>query len=414
MYKYILCIVFSGFFSGYGRAAPVQMGVDVFLNGYTQTVKGLRVGLLTNKTARTANGDFVADVFIRHPDVNLVALFALEHGIDGKINAGKKVDDSHYKNLPVYSLYVPGDHQSREALKNEIDVLIYDMQDVGSRSYTYVWSLAKVMAVAALYEKRVIVLDRPNPLGGLTVDGPVTEEKWFSLIGLYPVPRVYGMTVGELAQYINEEPQYAHEEHGINCALTVIPMAGYRRNMAWEDVGHDWIITSPNIPTPASAVCFAATGTIGNLWTLRIGIGTETPFQYVGAPWINAELSARELNLMRLPGVRFRPMAYVAEKGSLKGQKVQAVFLDVVDATRFQPTRTEISILAHLLKHYPKQVIFKKEKYDSFDKAMGTSFVREALMRGDEPRLIWSRWHREVMHFSIKRQKYLLYRSGEK
>ena len=368
MYKYLLCILF---FASSVSAASVQMGVDVFLNGYTKTVKGLRVGLLTNRTSQTADGVFSADAFIGHSDVNLVALLALEHGIDGKIKAGKKVDDSHYKNLPVYSLYGTGYHQTREALKNEIDVLIYDMQDVGSRSYTYVWSLAEVMATAALYEKRVIVLDRPNPLGGLTVDGPVVEEKWLSLIGLYPVPRAYGMTVGELARYLNQE-------ENINCDLTVIPMVGYRRNMAWEDVGRDWIITSPNIPTPASAVCFATTGTIGELYTLRVGIGTDTPFQ-----------------------------------GSLKGKKVQAVFLDVVDATRFQPTRAGVSILAHLWKYYPKQVIFKKGRYNAFDKAMGTSYVREALMRGDEPRLIWARWHREVMHFSVKRQKYLLYRSGE-
>lgn len=389
------------------QAQPVQVGADVFLNGYTQTVRGLRVGLLTNETGRLANGTRTADAFIAHPDVNLVALFALEHGLKGTVKAGEKVDDSQYRNLPVYSLYGSGYHKSREALQGEIDVLIYDIQDVGSRSYTYVWSLAKVMATAALYQKRVIVLDRPNPLGGLTVDGPVTEEQWLSLIGLYPVPRVYGMTVGELAQYVNRE-------HEINCDLTVIPMAGYRRNMRWQDTEREWVMTSPNIPTVASAVCYAATGTIGTLGTLHIGIFTDTPFQLVGAPWVNAELSARELNLMRLPGVRFRPYVFVPEKGLFSKKKVEAVFLDVVDATRFQPTRTEVAMLAHFLKHYPKKFKMPKSRNSRFDKAMGTSFVREALLRGDEPRLIWSRWHREVMHFSIQRQKYLLYRSGER
>lgn len=407
MYKHILYIIVLGFLSRSVQAAPVQMGVDVFLNGYTHTVKGLRVGLLTNMTGRTASGTFDADAFMLHPDVNLVAVFALEHGIYGKVKAGEKVDDSRYKNLPVYSLYSSGYHRSRKALKEEVDVLIYDMQDVGSRAYTYVWSLSEVMETAALYKKQVIVLDRPNPLGGLTVDGPVTEEKWLSLIGRYPVPRVYGMTVGELAQYVNRE-------HNINCDLTVIPMAGYRRNMAWRDVGREWVITSPNIPSPASAVCFAATGTIGSLGTLHIGIGMERPFQFVGAPWMNADVSARALNLMRLPGVRFRSLTFVSNTGLFRNKKVQAVLLDVVDPTRFQPTRTEVAILAHLLKQYPKQRIFKKNRYDRFDKAMGTRSVREAIMRGDEPRLIWSRWHREVMHFSVKRQKYLLYRSGQR
>jgi uncharacterized protein YbbC (DUF1343 family) len=388
-------------------AAPVQMGVDVFLNGYTHTVRGLRVGIVTNKTGITANGTFMVDALVNHPDVQVVALFAFEHGIYGNVEAGKKVDDSQYRNLPVYSLYGDGVHQSHKALKESVDVVVYDIQDVGSRSYTFVWSLTKLMATLASYDKRIIVLDRPNPLGGLTVDGPITEEKWLSLIGLYPVPRVYGMTVGELAEYVNKE-------HHINCELTVIPLAGYRRNMTWEDLGRKWVSPSPYIPSSASAVCYGATGTIGELYTLRIGIGTDTPFQLVGAPWMNAELSARELNMMRLPGVRFRPLIYVAQKGSLRNKKIQAVFLDVVDATRFQPTRTEVAILAHILKHYPKQVIFKKERYDAFDRAMGTSRVREALMRGDDPRVIWSRWHREVMHFSIARQKYLLYRSGER
>lgn len=407
MYRYSFYFLFFGLLSGSALATPVQVGVDVFLQGYTQTVRGLRVGLMTNETGQTASGASTIHALMRHPDVNVVALFALEHGIQGNIEAGKKVSDSEFENLPVYSLYGGGDHQSRKALQNEVDVLIYDIQDVGSRAYTFVWSLTKVMATAALYDKRVIVFDRPNPLGGLTVDGPVTEEKWLSLIGLYPVPRVYGMTVGELAQYVNGE-------HGINCDLSVIPMAGYRRNMQWKDVDRAWVNPSPNIPSVASAVCFAATGTIGTLGTLHIGILTETPFQLVGAPWMDAEISARELNLMRLPGVRFRPYVFVPEAGLFRNKKVQAVFLDVVDETRFQPTRTEVAILAHVLKQYPKQFKIPKSRYDRFDKAMGTRSVREALLRGDEPRLIWSRWHREVMHFSIKRQKYLLYRSGER
>jgi uncharacterized protein YbbC (DUF1343 family) len=406
MYRSILFVFFFGFLAGSVSATSVQMGVDVFLNGYTQTVRGLRVGVLTNQTGQIENGTSTVDALVAHSDVNVVALFAFEHGIKGKIEAGKKVGDSHYGNLPIYSLYDGNDQKWRGSLKDELDVLIYDIQDTGSRAYTYVWSLTQVMATAALYGKRVIILDRPNPLGGLTVDGPVVEEQWLSLIGLYPVPRVYGMTVGELAQYVNGE-------HGINCALTVIPMVGYRRNMAWKDVGRNWVKSSPQIPSAKSAVCFAATGTIGSLGTLHIGIFTETPFQFVGAPWMNAELSARELNLMRLPGIRFRPMTFVSN-GLFDNKTVHAVLLDVVDATRFQPTRTEVAILAHLVKQYPKQVIFRKNRNDRFDKAMGTRSVREALIRGDEPRLIWSRWHGEVMAFSIRRQKYLLYRSGEK
>ncbi|MDP6039591.1 MAG: DUF1343 domain-containing protein, partial [Candidatus Latescibacteria bacterium] len=270
--------------------------------------------------------------------------------------------------------------------------------------YTYIWSLAEVMAAAAEHDKRVIVLDRPNPLGGLTVDGPVSEKKWLSFIGLYPVPRVYGLTVGELAQYLNRE-------HGIGCTLTVVPMAGYKRNMRWADISDDWVPTSPNIPSPESAVCFAATGTIGTLGTLHIGIGTEVPFQVVGAPWVNAEKTARVLNLLRLPGVRFRPMVFAPEKGLFRGKTVKAVFLDVVDPVRFQPTRTEVAMLTHFVATYPE---FKLPtgRYDGFDRAMGTSVVREAILRGDDARQIWTRWSQQVLDFSMARQKYLLYRSG--
>jgi uncharacterized protein YbbC (DUF1343 family) len=386
-------------------ASQVQMGVDVFLSSYTHLVKDARVGLITNKTGRTMTGASTVDALSRHPNVNLVALFAPEHGIEGQIEAGKHVGDSRLGNLPVFSLYGGGSKRPKKAALDQVDVMVYDIQDVGSRAYTFIWSLAEVMAAAAEYDKRVIVLDRPNPLGGLTVDGPVSEEKWLSFIGLYPIPRVYGLTVGELAWYLNRE-------HGIGCTLTVVPMDGYRRNMRWSDFSDDWEPTSQYIPSPESAVCFAATGTIGTLGTLHIGIGTEIPFQVVGAPWVNAEATARALNLMRLPGVRFRPMTFVPEMWLFRGKTVRAVFLDVVDPVRFQPTRTEVAMLAHFVAKYPEFKI-PKSRYNDFDKAMGTSTVREAILRRDEARQIWMRWSQQVLDFSMVRQKYLLYRSGD-
>ena len=386
--------------------SQVQMGVDVFLSSYTQLVAGERVGLITNKTGRTRTGVTTVDALQRHPAINLVALFAPEHGIKGKVAAGKHIKDSKLGALPVYSLYGGGSKRPQKASLDRVDVLIYDIQDVGSRAYTYIWSLAEVMAAASEYNKRVIVLDRPNPLGGLTVDGPVSEKKWLSFIGLYPIPRVYGLTVGELSRYLNQE-------HGIGCALTVVPMAGYRRNMRWSDISDEWQPTSPYIPSPESAVCFAATGTIGELGTLHIGIETEMPFQVVGAPWVDAEKTARALNLMRLPGVRFRPITFVPHKWLFRDKQVNAVFLDVVDPVRFQPTRTEVAMLAHFLATYPEFKI-PESRYDRFDKAMGTSTVREALLHGDSARQVWTRWSQNVLKFSVARQKYLLYRSGSR
>ena len=382
-------------------ATQVQMGVDVFLNHHTQLVAGARVGLITNPTGRTKTAETTIDALRQHPEVNLVALFAPEHGIKAREEAGKRIGDTQLNDLPVFSLYGGGSKRPKPAALAQVDVLIYDIQDVGSRAYTYIWSLAEVMAAAAERDKRVIVLDRPNPLGGLTVDGPVTEEKWLSFIGLYPVPRVYGLTVGELARYLNRE-------HALACSLTVIPMAGYQRTTRWQDVERDWVAPSPNIPSPESAVCFAATGTIGTLGTLHIGIGTETPFQLVGAPWVNAEKTAHALNARQLPGARFRAMTFVPAKGLFRNEEVQAVFLDVEDPIAFHPTRTEVAMLAHFIAQYPEFKI-PRDRYDRFDKAMGTSTIREALLRGDAPQHIWSQWSEQLANFSAARQKYLLY-----
>ena len=382
-------------------APQVQMGVDVFLKRDTHLVAAARVGLITNPTGRTRTGETTINALQQHPEVNLVALFAPEHGIKAREEAGKRIGDTQLDDLPVFSLYGGGSKRPKPAALDAVDVLIYDIQDVGSRAYTYIWSLAEVMAAAAERDKHVIVLDRPNPLGGRTVDGPVTEEKWLSFIGLYPVPRVYGLTVGELARYLNRE-------HALACSLTVVPMAGYQRTTRWRDVERDWIAPSPNIPSPESAVCFAATGTIGTLGTLHIGIGTEMPFQIAGAPWVNADETTRALNAMQLPGVRFRPMTFAPDKGLFRGEEVQAVVLDVADPIAFRPTRTEVAMLAHFIARYPEFKI-PKNRYDRFDRAMGTSTVREALLRGDDAQQIWTQWSQQLANFSAARQKYLLY-----
>ena len=376
------------------------MGVDVFLEHHTPLVADARVGLITNPTGRTKTGTTTIDALQHHPDINLVALFALEHGIQAQAKAGEHVRDTQMDSLPVYSLY--GSGRSLQSALDNIDVIIYDIQDVGSRAYTYIWSLAKILKAAGEHHKRVIVLDRPNPLGGRTVDGPITEEKWRSLVGgLYPVPRAYGLTAGELARYLNRE-------HMLACSLIVVPMKGYQRNTRWADIGRDWVPPSPNIPSPESAITFAATGTIGALGTLHIGIGTDMPFQIVGAPWINAEKTARDLNALQLPGVEFQPIIFEPDTWLFRNKKVQAIFLYITDPIALRPTRTEISILAHLVATYPEFKI-PKDRYKRFDQAMGTRTVREALLKGDTAQQIWERWEEELEQFSTARKKYLLY-----
>ncbi len=385
-------------------SAAVLPGIDVFLQGYTYLVKGQRVGLITNQTGVDRNGIPSIDLLYRHPDVNLVALFAPEHGIRGTLKAGELVPDARDQKtgLKIYSLYGGKDHRPPKIGLDHVDVLIYDIQDVGSRAYTYIWSMAEAMAAAGEAGKSFIVLDRPNPLGCISIDGPITETQWISFLGLYPIPRVYGLTVGELARYLNRE-------HHLQCRLMIIPMAGYRRSMTWPETGLNWVAPSPNIPSPESAYCFGATGTIGTLNLLQIGIGTDLPFQMVGASWLDSENAAKTLNRSKLPGVHFHPFQFVPKSGSQSGVKVNAVRLEVVDPRKFKPATTELHILSYLRNHYPRQLVWQPDRIPSFDKAMGTSSVREKIVNNENPDKIARQWDKEIAPYRQRQIPYHIY-----
>jgi uncharacterized protein YbbC (DUF1343 family) len=399
----IMVLALMGFsIPAYSR---VRTGLEVFLAKYTNLVTGKRVGLLTNPTGVNRYLLSTADLLREDKRVNLVALFAPEHGIRGDVLAGEhfKSDRDARTGLPVYSLYGGKDHRpSKEALA-QIDVLIYNIQDVGSRAYTYIWHLAECMSACAEAGKTVIVLDVPNPLGANVVDGPVTEKQHLSFIGLYPIPRVYGMTVGELARFLNTEFK-------INVKLYVIPMYNYRRGMSWADTGLEWVPTSPQIPSPQSACCFAATGTLGETGQVNIGIGYTLPFQCVTAPWIDADMMAYSLNVLRLPGVRFRPVHYTPYFAAFQTKPVHGVQIHVVDPGKFKPTTTEVAILCFLQKHYPQHFKWEPGKIATFDKAMGTSSVRQRIQRGEDYQTIERSWRPELERFKRIRQKYLIYK----
>lgn len=396
-------------------ATGFMLGVDVFLAGYTDMVKGQRVGLLTNQTGRNGAGVPTVDLLHARRNVNLSVLFAPEHGIRGDIAAGAKVDDlvDAKTGLKVFSLYGRDGHAPTPAMLAQVDTIIYDIQDTGSRAYTFIWTLAETMKACGQHGVTVIVLDRPNPCGGLVVDGPIVEEKWRSFIGLYPIPRVYGLTVGELARYLNSE-------YKLNCRLVVIPMAGYHRNWTWANTGLTWVPTSPNVPSPEAAVGFAATGTIGTLGSMHIGLGTGAPFQIIGAGWMDAQASAAALNQWNLPGVKFIPWVFVPTTGGLAGQQVNAVYLQVTDAAHFLPCTTELVMLHHLTAAYPTHFHWptapSKDKdgkptdlRDTFDKAMGTSSVRLGLASGKSVNEVRNLWGPDLQDYARKRARYLLY-----
>jgi uncharacterized protein YbbC (DUF1343 family) len=385
------------------QAADFALGVDVFLRGYTHLVKGHRVGLLTNQTGKNAAGVATIDLLYEHPQVDLRALFSPEHGIRGKIAAGKHIKGGADENtgLPIHSLYGGDSHRPPKVAIDDLDVIVYDIQDVGSRAYTYIWSLAEAMAAMGEQHKTIIVLDRPSPLTVQNIDGPVTEPAFKSFLGLYPIPRVYGATVGEIARYFNNE-------HDLGCKLIVIPMAGYRRDMTWDETGLKWIGPSPNIPTVESAICFGATGTIGEVGCMNIGIGTRYPFQIVGAPWMNAERSAAILNSKQLPGVVFQPTSFTMPTGPFKGQVTRAVFLRISDVRTFLPATTELVMLDHLQRHYAQHFKWIK-KHSAFDRAMGTDRVRISIEARHNPRDMLIQWQHMQRSFRGKLIKHLIY-----
>lgn len=384
-------------------AARVYTGLEVFLAKYANLVKGRRVGLVTNPTGVDASLRQTVDLLRRDSRVNLVALFAPEHGIRGDVRAGANVAGGRDPGtgLPVYTLYGGVDHKPKRSQLAKIDILIYDIQDVGSRAYTYIWHLAECMSACSAAGKPVIVLDRPNPLGAKVVDGPVSEKKFLSFIGLYPIPRVYGMTVGELARYLNTEEK-------IGCRLTVIPMVNYRRGMSWAQTGLPWVPSSPHIPTPEAACCFAATGTIGEVGGLNIGIGYTLPFQTLAAPWMDAGRMAAELNAMRLPGVVFRPIHYRPFFAAYAEQTVNGVQLHVTNPAVFHPATTELAMLWYVNKTYPGRL--KWSRPATFDKSMGTDSVRRSIQAGTAVNDILRSWIPGVERFNARRRKYLMYK----
>lgn len=401
--------IFFIFFVSPQLNARVFSGLEVFLAKYTHFVKGKRVGLVTNQTGVNFDKVSTIDIFHKNPSINLVALFAPEHGIRGDIAAGETVPGGKdpKTGLPIYTLYGPQGHRPTKEALSKIDVLVFDIQDVGSRAYTYIWHMAECMSAVAEAGKEMIVLDRPNPLGATAIDGPIVSKELRSFIGLYPIPRVYGLTIGELAYYLNNEEK-------INCALTIIPMYNYRRGTPWEKTGLPWIPPSPNIPDVKSAYCFAATGTIGEMSLVNIGIGTKYSFQIIAAPWLDSKKTASALNALALPGVVFTPFEFTPEKGMFAKQKNHAVLIDVKSPQLFRPATVEIAIICHLKKAYPSKFAWtapgKQDRLKMIDKAIGNSKVRAQIDAGLPVSKIAAEWQTEIENFRIKSRKYLIYK----
>lgn len=400
----LLLLPFAAFCAG------VEPGVDVFFKeGHYRDLKGKRVGLVTNHTGVDSAMRSTIDLFLsRAPEVRLVALFAPEHGLTGQAYAFEEVSDKKGPGgIPVHSLHGKTRRPTPEMLQG-IDVLVYDIQDIGCRSYTYTTTLFYVMEEAARLNIPVIVFDRPNPINGLIVDGPMLQKKWRSYIGYANIPYCHGMTVGELAGYFNDK-------YRIGCKLKVISMKGWNRAMSFADTGLTWIPTSPYIPEGDTPHYYASTGLLGELSLVDIGIGYTLPFKVVGAPWIKARAFADKLNEQKLPGVYFMPFHYRPFYGAQKGKDCQGIMIVVTDPKTYRPVTTQYMILGILKNLYPKQVLSRlnalhPSKKELFCKASGNDEML-ALLQSESyvawKLILFQKEERE--QFLKERKKYLLY-----
>jgi uncharacterized protein YbbC (DUF1343 family) len=377
-----------------GRVYP---GVDVLLSERSDLLAGKRVGLITHRAAAGIGGWPTAQLLMLDPRIRVVALFAPEHGLSGELPAGSRVP-SIEGSIPVYSLYAETVRPTSQMLSS-IDALVFDLQDVGARAYTYISTMALAMQAAAKHDKLFVVLDRPNPLGGDRMDGPVLDPAFASFIGIYPVPAVHGMTVGELAMLFNGK-------FGIGAKLVVVPMAGWNASMQWEDTGLPWFRPSPMISSPAAAVLHAATGMLEGT-SLAVGAGTNVPFETVTATGLRGDLIAQRLNRAGLPGVRFESI--ITGSG---GQRKEGVRLIVTDPSRFLPDTTAVHILTAIRDLHPGLLRFQQLDAGGryrFDLVWGTDQVRRAILRNRSADSIAASWQAELQQFLKIRQDYLLY-----
>ena len=383
--------------------SSVKPGIDVLIEKQRNLIDGKRLGLITNPTGITSQFKSTIDALNEVPGAKLIALFGPEHGVRGDIPGGERI--ATYKDkktgITVYSLYGETYKPTPEMMK-DLDVLLYDIQDIGSRAYTYIYTMAYGMEAAREANIPFIVLDRPNPLGGNRVEGNVLDPKFKSFIGMYPIPYIYGMTVGELAQLFNKE-------FDINCDLTVVPLEGWQRDMTYEDTGLMWVPTSPHVPHAVISYFVAAIGCIGELGTVSEGVGTPSPFELIGAPWIDGDKLAEELNSIDLPGVYFRPTYFRPFYLRFIKEQCGGIQIHILDKISFEPAAAQVHILTAIKKLFPDKNIFDTPRISSFDKAFGTDEVRKAVLRGDSAEMIIASWQEQLEKFKKVREKYLMY-----
>jgi uncharacterized protein YbbC (DUF1343 family) len=383
----------------------VVPGLEVLLRDSAHLVRGKRVGFITNQTALTSSGESAIDLLHASRDVNLVALYGPEHGLRGGIEGGVRIAGGvdERTGVTVHSLY-GSTQRPTPAMLRGVDVLLFDMQDIGARPYTFVWTMAMAMEVAAAQRIPFIVLDRPNPITA-RAEGPLMELAMRNvaqaITGYYPVPLRHGMTVGEVARYINGE-------YGIGAQLTVIPAEGWRGRQWFDETALPWTDPSPNIRSLEAALTYSGL-VLFEATNLSVGRGTDAPFSYVGAPWLDPAALLRRIAQYDMPGVALDTTSFVPRGEGwipFRGERVRAVRLRITDRDAYRPVWMTLVLMSAIRAQHPQQF---RVTNNGMTQMLGSHWARQAFDRGDDPREIWRRWEQELSRWGAVKEKYRLY-----
>ena len=390
------------------NGANVKTGLEVLREEGFKVLEGKRVGLTTNPTGVDSQLKSTIDILWEAENVNLVALYGPEHGVRGNIHAGDKVSDEvdPKTGLKMYSLYGKTSKPTKEMM-DEIDVMVYDIQDNGCRSYTYISTLGKLMEACIEFDKELIVLDRPNPLGGEKIEGNVVEDGYKSFVSQFRIPYVYGQTPGELALYLNAT------DYESKCKLHVVKMKGWKRSMTWDETGLEWIVASPHVPHAEAAVFYSVTGIFGEFGYVNIGVGYTLPFQIMGAPWIDADSLATALNALQLPGIEFRPIYFKPYYSVFKGELCEGVQIHILDYKVARLSEVQFLVVQEMMRLWPERNWFElcnQKRFNMFDKVCGTGHIRETFGKAYRWEDIRDYWYKDVDWYRKASSKYYLYK----
>ncbi len=390
------------------EVVDVLPGIEVLKNSNFEILKGKRVGLITNPTGFDNSMKSTIDVLFEEPSVNLVALFGPEHGVRGDVHAGDKVENMKdpKTGIPVFSLYGSTRKPTTEMLQG-IDVLVYDIQDIGCRSFTYISTMGLAMEAAAENNIEFVVLDRPNPLGGEKIEGNLAEEEFISFVSQFKIPYLYGLTCGELAVMLNEEGMLSSK-----CSLTVVPLEGWTRDMTFDMTGLQWVPSSPHIPQPLTSAFYPVSGILGELGYMSIGVGYTIPFQMFAAEWVDAEELSQRMNSYNLAGLYFRPIHIKPFYSVGVGTNLQGVQVHIMDYKQALLSEVQFYVMQAIAELYPEKAVFdnaNENRFRMFDLVSGSDYIRTEFSKRHKFSDIKDYWYKDVESFRELSKKYYMY-----